>query len=134
MRTVKDAELTKLQSEQSFAMQDLCHIHHISRASGTYGTHSSQTRTSVTGVACGIEFPKDLVRNLKQGNVQTSPQLLIMDYDCILRLTATQPILLTDEVELVEKGEFLISGTFRPVNPPTVNSTVQKVQLKRVVP
>lgn len=134
MRTLKDAELTRLQSEQVNAMDDVCHIYHVTRSSGTYGTHSTQSRTVVSGVACGIDFPKDVVRNLKQGNVQTSPQLLLMDYDCILRVAPSVSIKLTDEVELIEKGNLVISGTFRPVNPPVLNSSVQKVQLKRVVP
>lgn len=125
MRLVSTAELTKLQSEQSDAMQDLCHIHHISHSSGTYGTKIAENRTSVTGVACGIDFTDGSVR---QGN-----QVLVVDYDAILRLPASQTILLSDDIELIEKGEYLISGTFKPASQPVVTSTVQHIQLKRVV-
>jgi hypothetical protein len=129
MKKISTAQLQRNVRFQLDAMDDLCNIYNISRSSGTFGTHSSQTRTIISGVPCGIDFPQNIERNLKQG----TEQLLLMDYDCILRVATDQTIQLTDEIELVEKGEILISGTFRPVNLPTVNSSVQKVQLKRVV-
>jgi hypothetical protein len=129
MKKISTAQLQRNVRFQLDAMDDLCNIIHVSRGSGTFGTHSTYTRTVVSGIHCGIEFPQNIERNLRQG----TEQLLLMDYDCILRVAPDQTIPLTSEIELVEKGEILISGTFRPVNLPTVNSSVQKVQLKRVV-
>lgn len=124
MRTVKDAELTKLKSEQSYAMQDLCNIIHVARASGTYSPQGTQTRTMVSGVACGIDFTG--------GRILDKGQVLLVDYDVRLRLLATETVLVSDEIQLVEKGSYVITGTFRPASQPVVNSTVQIVPLKRV--
>jgi hypothetical protein len=119
-----DAALARLQRHQNGVMDDLCCIVHVSRSSGTYSTQSTETRTMVSGVACGIQFTNG---QLKQGS-----QVLLIEYDAILRLPSSQPVLITDEIQLIEKGVTVISGTFRPVSYPVVSSSVQHVNLKRV--
>jgi hypothetical protein len=77
----------------------------------------------VSGVACGFMFTNNGIRQ--------SNQLSLVEYDALLRLPDDQPVLITDEIQLLEKGEFMVSGTFRPASQPVVNSSVQYVQLKR---
>ena len=126
MKAHSDAELTKLQTEQADTMDDLCHIYRISSSSGTYG-NTVETRTiSLSGVACGIDFTG--------GKVVQRGETFFVDYDAILRIDDCVVVLMTDEIELIEKGTFAISGTFKPFSAPTVNSSVQKVQLKRQAP
>lgn len=120
--TKPTATLKRLQNN---VMDDLCHIHHISLSSGTYSTKSTEVRTSVTGVHCGIQFTN--------GSIQSRGETLLVNYDAILRVPISHPILMTDEIELVSKADNLISGTFRPYSQPVINSSVQHVQLKRVV-
>lgn len=79
----------------------------------------------VSGVPCGFDFTNG---QLRQGS-----QVLLVEYDAVLRLPSNQPLLITDEVLLIEKGVTVVSGTFTPVSYPTVNSSVQKVNLRRVV-
>ena len=126
MKRVSASQIQRNQSLQMDAMDDLCHIAHITRNSGTYSTHSTETRSLVTGVACGIQFTN--------GQIKQGGQALLVDYDAILRLAASQPIFVTDEIELVEKGEYAITGTFRPASQPVVSSSVQRIHLKRVTP
>jgi hypothetical protein len=125
MKKLQTGDYSRLASVQADAMNDLCNITHLTFSSGTYSTQGTETRVMVSGVPCGIDFTG--------GNVVQRGQVLLVDYDAILRLSASQSILLTDEVQLIEKGEFVISGTFKPSSQPIVNSSVQKVQLKRVV-
>lgn len=123
---VSSQTLSRLQSVQSDAMDDLCHIQRITLVSGTYG-NTVETRTYVvSGQPCGIEFTNGKV--VQRGETQ------FVDYDAILRLVDGVFILITDEVILIEKGEFAISGTFKPFSQPIVNSSVQKIQLKRQTP
>lgn len=124
MRLPSDGETNKKKAAQNSNMDDVCHIHHITRSSGTYSTQGTETRTSVTGVACGIDFTN--------GTVRQGQQVLVVDYDAVLRIPATYSILPSDDIELVEKGNYQISGTFKPNSQPTVSSSVQKVTLKRV--
>lgn len=112
-----------LTRKQNSVMEDLCHIHHISFSSGTYSTKSTEVRTSVTGVACGVQFTG--------GRLVQRGETILVEYDAILRLPANQPIFMSDDIELIEKGETIVSGTFKPFAHPVVNSTVQHVQLKR---
>lgn len=123
MKRVSTSQIQRNQSLQTDAMDDLCHIAHITRSSGTYSTQSTETRSLVTGVACGIQFTN--------GQIKQGGQVLLVDYDAVLRLPANQPIFVTDEIELVEKGEYVVTGTFRPASNPVVNNSVQRVQLKR---
>lgn len=117
-----DGELSLLKLEQVASMGDLCNIYHVSLVSGTYG--NTETRTLfASGTACGIKFTNNTVRENRQ--------VQFVDYDAVLRLVNDIPIGMTDEIELVEKGAFLISGTFKPYSAPTVNSTIQHVTLKR---
>jgi hypothetical protein len=124
MRTPSDPEQARLAAEQTTAMGDLCNIYAVSRSSGTYGTHETETSSIASGVACGFYFTGG--RTIQRGN------LLLVDYDVLLRLPAGQVISIDYEVELIEKGQVLVSGTFRPFSQPTFNSTVQHVALKRI--
>lgn len=120
------ATLQRLKNYQAETMDDRCNIVRVSFSSGTYSTQGTETRTMVSGVACGIEFTG--------GQIKQGGQVLLVDYDARLRLRADQPVFITDEIQLIEKGEFIVSGTFRPYSQPVVNSTVQHVPLKRVTP
>ena len=126
MRRQADAELTKIATEQSTTMDDICNIYHVSLSSGTYGTQIKETLTMVSGVACGIKFTG--------GQVIQRGQTLLVDYDVMLRLDADVSVSTSDQVQLFEKGTYLVSGTFKPFSQPTFNSTVQHVELKRVAP
>lgn|SRR5574341_305596 len=122
MKKLQLRDFTRLASVQADAMNDLCNIHHITFSSGTYG-NLTETRTTVSGVACGIDFIS--------GQLIQRGETIFVEYDAILRLRDTVSILMTDDIELIEKGEFVISGTFKPYSAPTVNSSVQHVQLRR---
>jgi hypothetical protein len=124
MRLPSDAETNKKKVAQESNMDDLCNIVHVTRSSGTYSPKGTETRTMVSGVACGIDFTNGVVR---QGN-----QVLVVDYDAVLRIPATYSILPSDEIQLIEKGNYQVSGTFKPNSQPTVSSSVQKVELKRI--
>lgn len=118
--------LSVIKNTQISAMDDLCNIYSVSFASGTYG-NTTKTRTLLaSGVACGIE--------LTNGQVMVRGQVQFVEYDAILRVVDGQTILDSYEFDLIEKGDFVISGTFKPWSQPKVNSTVQKVLLQRVVP
>lgn len=117
---------TRLKAIQASVMDDLCNIYRVTLVSGTYGTNVESRSVLSTGVACGIEFTN--------GKIVQRGQAIFVDYDAILRIADTVPLLMTDEIELIEKGEFLISGTFKPNSAPTVSSSVQHIQLKRQMP
>jgi hypothetical protein len=117
-------DTSRLASVQLDAMNDLCNISHIARSSGTYSTQGTETRTTISNIPCGIDFTN--------GQVRQGGQVLVVDYDAILRISATQTVLPSDEIQLLEKGTFTISGTFKPHSQPTVNSGVQLVPIKRV--
>jgi len=125
MRLPSDAETNKKKQAQLSNMDDLCNISHVSRSSGTYGTQISETRTTVSNIPCGIDFTN--------GRIRQGSQVLVVDYDAILRISASQTVLLSDEIQLIEKGNIQISGTFKPNSQPTVNSTVQLIPIKRIV-
>ena len=125
MRKQTARDFARIANIQSDAMNDRCNILHITRSSGTYSTQGTETRVMVSGVACGFW--------LTDGQVMERGQVLLVAYDATLRLQATQTIGLADEVQLIEKGEFMVSGTFKLSGNPTVNSSVQHVKLKRVV-
>jgi hypothetical protein len=124
MMNTADYEMMK--SSQLVLMDDLCNIIHIVRSSGTYSTSSTETRSMVSGVVCGFQFTN--------GQITKGGQVLLVDYDAVLRLPSSQPVFVTDEVQLMEKGDTMVSGTFRPASNPVVNSSVQRVLLKRVAP
>jgi hypothetical protein len=127
MRKQSASELGRLASVQAEAMNDICHIYAVSFASGTYGTKITETRTlRVSGAACGLDYA--------DGSVMRGNGLVFVDYDVMLRLPASQVISSGDEVELIEKGAFVVSGTFVLASPPTVSSSVQHVKLKRQTP
>lgn len=126
MRLPSDSELTKLVDTQASAMDDLCNIYHVSLSSGTYGTNITETLTMVSGVACGIKFTG--------GRIIERGQTLFVDYDVLLRVPADVSVSTSDEIQLFEKGTFVVSGTFKPYSQPEFNSSVQHVQLKRTNP
>jgi hypothetical protein len=117
------ANFLSLKKVQASVMDDLCNIYRITTVSGTYGNVTSQRTLYASGVACGIR--------MTNGTIVERGQVRFVDYDAMLRIVDTIPILTTDEIEPIKKGEFQISGTFKPYSAPTVNSSVQHVQLKR---
>lgn len=123
MRLPSDSELSKLMDTQASAMGDLCNIHQVSFASGTYGSQTEETRTTVSNVPCGIQFTG--------GGIVQRGQILLVDYDVILRLAPDVEVGMEDDITLIEKGSIVLSGTFKPFAHPTVSSTVQHVLLKR---
>lgn len=125
MKKLQHRDYTRLADVQADVMNDICNIHHISFSSGSYSTKSTETRTSVTGVACGF--------HLTNGTLVQRGQTILVEYDALLRLPANIPVGIGDDIELVERGEFVVSGTFKPYSAPIVNSSVQKIELKRVV-
>lgn len=133
MRRQSAVELSKISAEQSAAMDDLCNIYSITRSSGTYSTQSTEVRNiRASGVACGIKFSDNTFR-LGRTTQSIAGDVLLIDYDVMLRLPASQVISIGDEVQLYEKGQFLVSGTFTLIAAPVVNSTVQRVGLRRTV-
>lgn len=110
--------LSFLQNTQKSVMDDLCNITHVYHVTGTH------TTSMVTGVACGIEFV-----NSEQA---VGLQGALVGYNVVLRLPVSQSLLITDTVELVRKGDQLISGTYQIAAYPEYNSTVQKIKLRRV--
>lgn len=124
MKNLQPRDYSRLSAVQLDVMDDVCNIRHISFSSGTYSTQATETLTIVSGVACGFEFTG--------GKILQRGQASLVDYDAVLRLPTSQFIETSDEIELIEKGEFIISGTFRPYSAPITNSSVQIVQLKRI--
>jgi hypothetical protein len=116
-----------LKQNQADAMDDLCNIYSISYSSGTYSTQSTKMRTLIaSGVICGIV--------ITNGQVMSRGQVQFVEYDAVLRVVDGQTILSNYEFDLIEKGNFQISGTFKVWSQAKVNSSVQKVLLQRVVP
>lgn len=128
MRKASSRQLQHNQDAQSAVMGDLCNIYRLTFVTGTYSDDESYTTSGTFNVPCGIHFENGQVRQ-----VQGNEQVLLLDYDVMLRLSASQTVLMSDDIQLVEKGEFVISGTFQPSSQPTVNSSVQHVPLKRKV-
>lgn len=125
MKKLNARDYQRLASIQTDTMQDLCNIYHVTLVSGTYSTQIRESTVLVSGVVCGF--------HLTNGSVFIRGQALTVEYDAVLRITASQPIGLNDTFELVERGNFQISGSFKPFSMPVVNSSVQHVQLKRIV-
>jgi hypothetical protein len=123
MRNQSDAELNKKKTAFASHLLDTCHIYHATMSSGTYG-NDTESLIMVSGVACSFQ--------VGNGQIQERGQLLLVNYDATLLLPADQPVRLSDEIQLVEKGNHLVSGTFRPNAEPMVNNTYQTVFLKRV--
>lgn len=115
-----------LKSQQASVMDDRCSIYTISRSSGTYGNNVETRAYSYSGTACGIK--------LTNGQIMIRGQVQFVDYDAVLRLPDTIVIQADDEIDLIEKGLFQISGTFKPYSAPVVNSSVQHITLKRQIP
>lgn len=126
MKPITSQELQRLEALQSAVMDDLCHIRRVTLSSGTYGNTVESRVFVVSGQPCGIEFTN--------GKVTQRGETQFVDYDAILRIRDGIFVLMTDEIELIEKGEFQISGTFKPASAPIVNSSVQKIQIKRQAP
>ena len=124
MRALPDAEFDKLKSSQAESMQDTCHIHRQSMVSGTYGNNVEVLTAYATGTMCSFQFTN--------GTLRQAGQVILVDYDVSLRIPSTVSIRPSDEVTLVEKGNTLVSGTFRPHGMPIVNEMVQYVKLKRI--
>ena len=106
MKPISTAQLQRNQRFQLDAMDDKCHIQRITLSSGAYGNTTEARIYIASGTVCGIEFTNGKI--VQRGETQ------FVDYDCVLRIVDTVSVLMTDEVILVEKGEFLISGTFKP--------------------
>jgi hypothetical protein len=123
MRDLPDGEYEKLKSAQEQSMTDICHVYHPSMSSGTYG-NSVETLTLNSGVACAFAFTN--------GAIRQRGQLLLVDYDATLMLPAETPVFLADEIQLVELGMHMVSGTFRPASQPIVTDAIQYVELKRI--
>jgi hypothetical protein len=124
MKKISTAQLQRNQRFQLDAMDDLCNVYRVGFATGTTYPNTVKVRTAVySNLPCGIHFTN--------GQVKQGGQVMFVDYDCILRIVDNVTILTDYEVDLVEKGEFLVSGTFKPNSAPTVNSSVQNLQLKR---
>lgn len=121
-----NVNLARLQTYQASTMDDRCVVYNIALSSGTYGNITETRTLFASGVSCGIEFTNNQI--IQRG------QTMFVEYDAILRVASDQPIAMTDEILLVEKGDTIISGTFKPYSYPVVNSSVQHVELKRVVP
>lgn len=119
-------DLASLKRAQLDVMDDLCDIYTVSRSSGTYGNNVETRAYSYSGTHCGIR--------LTNGQVMIRGQLQFVDYDAILRVADTIVVHEDDEIELRQKGKFLISGTFKPYSAPVVNSTIQHILLKRQTP
>ena len=126
MRKQSASELGRLASVQAEAMNDSCSIYRIALVSGTYGNVNETRTLYLSGTPCGIQFTG--------GQVIQRGELTFVDYDVVLRLPDTVTIQVTDEIDLVEKGNFVVSGTFNVHSQPTVNSSVQHVNLKRQTP
>ena len=126
MRKLAPRDFDRLASLQSEAMNDLCNIYSVSMASGTYGNNVETRVFSSSGTSCGIQFTN--------GKTAVRGQVQFVDYDVILRIPADVAVGMDDEIDLIEKGDFLISGTFKPYAYPVVSSSVQHVLLKRQAP
>jgi hypothetical protein len=124
MRALPDAELNKLKASQRESMQDLCHIQRVTYVSGTYGNNVEQLAYLVSGTTCSFQF--------MLGTMREANQVLLVDYDVMMRIPSTIGIRLDDKVTLIEKGNTMVSGTFSPHTQPIVNEMVQYVMLKRV--
>ncbi len=124
MRALPDAELNKLKASQAESMQDTCHIQRPTLSSGTYGNTTENLAYVHSGTLCSFQ--------MMQGTLKSAGQILLIDYDVSLRIASDVDIRVADEITLVEKGNTLVSGSFRPYSHPIVNEMVQYVKLKRV--
>ena len=121
------SSLPFLKKVQGLVMDDMCNIFSVSLSSGTYSTSVTKTRTLVvSGVACGIQ--------LTNGQIVQRGEIRFVDYDCMLRVQSDLTVKMTYEFDLIDKGNTVISGTFIPASQPVVNSSVQKIKLKRIIP
>jgi len=125
MRKLQAGELSRLQSVQAQAMNDVCNITQRTFVSGAYSDDETFTTTVISGVPCGIKFTN--------GQLTSHGQVVLLDYDVVIRLSSAQPVGIDDLIDLVEKGTTVVSGTFIPYDSPTVNSSVQHVRLKRKI-
>ena len=125
MRALPDAELDKLKASQAESMQDTCHIYRPSYSSGTYGNNVETYAPIATGTLCSFQF--------MLGTIRETNQLLLIDYDVMMRIPSTVGVRLNDQITLVEKGNTMVSGSFSPHGQPVVNEMVQYVKLKRVI-
>lgn len=122
--TLFNPNLSAIKNVQRRAMDDLCNIYRVSRVSGTYSDDETEIVTGTFSLPCGIEFTS--------GQIKDRGQVLLVDYDAVLRLPLEPAVNVTDRIELIEKGDTVISGSFMVHAYPKFNSTVQIVQLKRV--
>lgn len=125
MKKLAQRDTDRLASTQIEAMNDLCTIYHVTYVTGTYSDDETQVLTGTFNVACGIR--------LTNGQIQQRGQLLLVEYDAIVRLPSTQIVHLDDRFVLIEKGNTQISGTFTVYGHPISNSSVQHVQLRREI-
>ena len=124
MRALPDAELDKLKASQAESMQDTCHIYRPTYSSGTYGNNVETLSPVTTGTSCSFQF--------MLGTIRETNQLLLVDYDVMMRIPSTVGVRLDDQIILVEKSNTIVSGKFAPHAQPIVNEMVQYVKLKRV--
>lgn len=116
-----------LKQQQISVMDDLCNVFSVALSSGTYSTSVTKTRTLVvSGVPCGIQFTNNQI--IQRGEIR------FVEYDVMLRVQSDLTVKMTYEFDLIDKGNTIISGTFIPTSQPVVNSSVQKIKLKRIIP
>ena len=119
-------DYASMKATQAETMDDLCNIYSVTLSSGTYSTQATKTRTLVaSGTMCGIL--------LTNGQIVQRGEIRFVDYDCMLRVQSDLSVKLTYEFDLIDKGNTMISGSFIPASQPVVNSSVQKIKLKRIV-
>ena len=111
------------QKAQSDVMGDLCTILRTSYVTGTLSDDDVSLATGTLQGVCGFYFTN--------GQIKQNGQILLVDYDVVMRLPIWTPIFLHDQIVLVEKGTTTVSGTFTPTELPEIGATVQTVHLKR---
>lgn len=115
--------LSRYKTAQSDVMADLCNIYRVTRATGTYSDDDVTLTTGTYQAHCGFYFTN--------GQIRVDGQVLLVDYDVVLRLPLTTPVFLTDQIVLSKKGTTFVSGTFLPTEEPEFGPTAQTVHLKR---
>lgn len=122
-QTAKDYAAYKHMAEDSF--EDICNILHTSYTTGSYSDDEVAVITGSYNVSCGFY--------MTNGQMRKSGQLVLVNYDAIVRLSLEQTVDIDDQIELVQKGGQLVSGTYVPQSPPEIGPSVITVRLVKVV-
>lgn len=126
MKLFSPFNLDFLKVQQEGVFNDLCNIYQVFFVTGSMSDDETYVTSGTMNIPCSIEFNNGRFRQMRD-----NPQLLILDYDVMLTVSADVPVRSDSDIVLVEKGQFLVSGTFQPSSQPTVTSVVQHIQLKR---